>query len=105
MYVIIGGGWNADLGAYRTYDEPGLGVRGEGVRNERGEQLANWAAEHGLVITNRKPYHAGTIWTNDHQHGRMRQLEMIMVGQFGENAVWKTQDGRQWGGTGSLQPQ
>ena len=29
-YVIIGGGWNADLGAYRMEDAPGLGTRGEG---------------------------------------------------------------------------
>ena len=95
-FVIIGGGWNADLGAYRMEDAPGLGTRGEGVRNERGEQLANWATEHGLVITNRKHHHAGTIWTNNHQHGRKRQLDMIMVGRVGnvtcsmEDPGWQT---------------
>ena len=63
---------------------------------KEGEQLANWATEHGLVITNRKPYHAGTIWTNNHQHGRQRQLDMIMVGILGniacimEGPGWQT---------------
>ena len=46
-YVIIGGYWNADLGAWKEDDAPGMGTYGEGPRNARGNQLANWVTEHG----------------------------------------------------------
>ncbi|CAF3692613.1 unnamed protein product [Rotaria sp. Silwood1] len=50
--IILTGDWNAKVGNDNTDWEHVMGKHGYGTRNERGERLLEFAAEHDLFICN-----------------------------------------------------
>ncbi|CAF1392297.1 unnamed protein product [Adineta steineri] len=79
--LIITGDWNAKVGDNNTGWEPVMGKYGYGTRNERGEQLLEFATSHNLFICNtafqQKPNRKWTWESPDGIHKNMIDLILI----------------------------
>ena len=85
--LIITGDWNAKVGENNTGWECVMGKYGYGTRNERGEQLLEFATSHNLFICNtafqQKPSRKWTWESPDGIHKNM--IDLILI-----QSRWKT---------------
>ncbi|CAF1270699.1 unnamed protein product [Adineta ricciae] len=79
--LILTGDWNAKVGDDNTGWETAMGRYGYGTRNERGENLLEFATLHNLFICNtrfqQKPIHKWTWESPDGIHKNMIDLIII----------------------------
>ncbi|CAM4977717.1 unnamed protein product [Rotaria socialis] len=85
--IIITGDWNAKVGTDNTGWESVMGRYGYGSRNERGERLLEFAAEHNLFICNtRFQQKLNRKWTWDSPDGIHKNMIDLVIVQ----KRWKT---------------
>jgi len=85
--TIVMGDWNAKIGEGQENDV--VGRFGLGQRNDRGDRMADWCTENGMVITNtlfqchfRKRY----TWTQPGDRAK-NQIDFILINKRFRNAV------------------
>ncbi|CAF4143408.1 unnamed protein product, partial [Rotaria magnacalcarata] len=85
--IIITGDWNAKVGTDNTGWESVMGRYGYGSRNERGERLLEFAAEHNLFICNtRFQQKSNRKWTWESPDGIHKNMIDLVIVQ----KRWKT---------------
>ncbi|CAF3366853.1 unnamed protein product [Rotaria sp. Silwood2] len=85
--IIITGDWNAKVGTDNTGWESVMGRYGYGSRNERGERLLEFAAEHNLFICNtRFQQTSNRKWTWESPDGIHKNMIDLVIVQ----KRWKT---------------
>jgi hypothetical protein len=87
--LIITGDWNAKVGDNNAGWESAMGKHGYGTKNERGEQLLEFATSHNLFICNRKfqqkPNRKWTWESPDGIHTYM--IDLIIIQQRWKSSV------------------
>ena len=87
---VIGGDFNANIGALTAADDFVLGRFGRGHRNDRGDLLVSWALSHGFCISSRMSNEdSDHSWTCLRPDGARVQIDFILAHQeFEPAAAW-----------------
>jgi len=82
-YTLVMGDFNAKVGTQQIGEESIMGKFGIGERNKRGDTMIEFAAQHGLVITNTCfKKNINRYWTWESPNGKTRnQIDYIMSNQ------------------------